>query len=53
LSRALIGVSRRFTSGTGTARQSWTARGLEYYRERMGVAFPEGTEPFELVLMRR
>ena len=27
--------------------------GLEYYRERMGVAFPEGTEPFELVLIRR
>ena len=27
--------------------------GLEYYRERMGVAFPEGTEPFDLVLMRR
>ena len=27
--------------------------GLRYYRERMGVAFPDGTEPFELVLMRR
>jgi len=27
--------------------------GLEYYRERMGVAFPKGTGPFELVLMRR
>jgi ribosomal protein S18 acetylase RimI-like enzyme len=27
--------------------------GLTYYRERMGVSFPEGTRPFELVLMRR
>jgi ribosomal protein S18 acetylase RimI-like enzyme len=27
--------------------------GLRYYRERMGVAFPGGTEPFDLVLMRR
>jgi ribosomal protein S18 acetylase RimI-like enzyme len=27
--------------------------GLAYYRERMGVAFPEGTRPFDLVLMRR
>jgi diamine N-acetyltransferase len=27
--------------------------GLRYYRERMGVAFPNGTKPFELVLMRR
>lgn len=27
--------------------------GLTYYRERMGVTFPEDTEPFQLVLMRR
>jgi GNAT superfamily N-acetyltransferase len=27
--------------------------GLVYYRERMGVAFPSGTRPFTLVLMRR
>jgi len=27
--------------------------GLAYYRERMGVAFPESTQPFRLVLMRQ
>ena len=27
--------------------------GLAYYRERMGVTFPEGTRPFSMVLMRR
>jgi ribosomal protein S18 acetylase RimI-like enzyme len=27
--------------------------GLRYYRERMGVSFPDDTSPFELVLMRR
>jgi ribosomal protein S18 acetylase RimI-like enzyme len=27
--------------------------GLDYYRDRMGVTFPEGTRPFQLVLMRR
>lgn len=27
--------------------------GLRYYHERMGVTFPDGTQPFDLVLMRR
>ena len=27
--------------------------GLAYYRERMGVTFPEGTRPFHMVLMRQ
>jgi ribosomal protein S18 acetylase RimI-like enzyme len=27
--------------------------GLAYYRERMGVAFPESTQPFRMVLMRQ
>lgn len=27
--------------------------GLSYYRDHMGVTFPEDTRPFRLVLMRR